>query len=102
MSRPFDLADLLSFFDSGASLELYDSFARSPVLKHFTFSPTVLSILNRFMPEIAPENSVYSLDPRATSDTPRPTSMWRNVLALHLRRGSDWEGVCEEKGMRSA
>lgn len=93
-----------SFFDSRAPIELYDSFAHSPVLKHFTFSPTVLSILNRVVPEIIPDGELYDLNAaaRATSENPYRTSQWRHVLALHLRRGSDWEGVCEEKGMRSA
>lgn len=93
-----------AFFDSRAPLELYDSFARSPVLKHLTFSPTILSLLNRVVPEIAPDTSLYDLEAvsRATSENPYETTPWRHVLALHLRRGKDWQDVCEEKGMRSA
>jgi hypothetical protein len=90
-----------SFFDSQAPLQLYDSFAHSPVLKQFTFSSTVLGILNRFMPELAPESSPYDLDraERAVSAEPiRMGGPWRHVLALHLRRGADWEAVCERKG----
>ena len=93
-----------SFFDSRAPVELYDSFAHSPVLRHFTFSPTVLSIINRIIPDIAPDNTLYEVEAsaRATSAIPLRTSQWRQVLALHLRRGDGWERVCEEKGMRSA
>ncbi len=99
-----DKLRLPRFFDSRAPVELYDSFAHSPVLKHFTFSPTVLGILNRIVPEIAPDSGIYDLaaTARATSDVSYRTSMWRHVLALHLPRGADWEAVCEEKGMRSA
>ena len=93
-----------SFFDSQAPLDLYDSFAKSPVLKHFTFSPTVLSLLNTVMPEIAPQSSLYDIRrvSEGTGDEVYKTGLWKHILALHLRRGDDWEDICDEKGHRSA
>lgn len=93
-----------SFFDSSAPLELYDSFIRSPVMKHFTFSPTVLNVVNRIMPEIAPDNSLYDLEAArmAQTDDVYRTSMWKHVLAIHLRRGGDWEQACDDKAIASA
>jgi hypothetical protein len=93
------------FFDSQAPLELYDSFAKSPVLKHFTFSPTVLSLLNTILPELSPESNLYDVEKiggPAVNDEMYRTRMMRHVLAIHLRRGKDWETICEEKGHRSA
>ncbi|ORY29109.1 hypothetical protein BCR39DRAFT_565191 [Naematelia encephala] len=91
------------FFDSQAPLELYESFIRSPVMKHFSFSPTVLAIINRAMPKLSRNSELYDLDRVAHAEAePYRTSMWRHILALHLRRGPEWEAVCEEKGMRSA
>ncbi|RXK35614.1 hypothetical protein M231_07144 [Tremella mesenterica] len=93
-----------AFFDSSAPLELYDSFVRSPVMKHFTFSPTVLGILNRAMPELATDHTPYDLDLIAhpTSDVMERTSSWKHVLALHLRKGKEWEHTCVQKGETSA
>ena len=94
-----------SFFDSKAPLQLYESFSKSPVLAQFTFSPTVLEIINRVMPELSPESSLYDLQWAATavSSEPRRTpSMWKHILALHLRRGHGWEELCDEKGRQSA
>jgi hypothetical protein len=95
---------MCSFFDSPGPLDLFESFSQSPVMKHFQFSPTVLSILNRVMPQLAPESSLYDLSAkgRAHDVEPSRTGMWRHVLAMHLRRGSGWEQVCDEKGQRSA
>ena len=98
------MADLSSFFDSHAPLELYESFAQSPVLAHFTFSSMVLGLINRIIPEISTDHVIYDLAAatRANEGTRQQTSMLRHVLALHIRRGEDWEGVCEEKGKRIA
>lgn len=73
-------------------------------MKHFTFSPTVLSILNEVLPELAPETAPYDLERIAhpTSDAVVRTHMWKHVLALHLRRGREWEQTCTEKGERAA
>ncbi|WWC73331.1 uncharacterized protein I206_107298 [Kwoniella pini CBS 10737] len=98
--EPFDD----EFFDSPASLDLYDTFVKSPVMKHFSFSPTVLDIINRNLHSLAPEAYPYDLDAaaRTTSTEVHKTSSWKHILALHLRRGHGWEEVCEEKGKRAA
>ncbi|WRT68820.1 uncharacterized protein IL334_005800 [Kwoniella shivajii] len=98
--EPFDD----EFFDSPASLDLYDTFVKSPVMKHFSFSPTVLAIINRALPSLSPESLPYDLQAvsQATSQDIPKSTMWRHILAMHLRRGKNWEAVCEEKGQRSA
>ncbi|WWC64268.1 uncharacterized protein I303_106878 [Kwoniella dejecticola CBS 10117] len=98
--EPFDD----DFFDSPASLDLYDTFVKSPVMKHFSFSPTVLDIINRNLHSLAPEAYPYDLDAasRTTSTDVHKTSSWKHILAMHLRRGHGWEAVCEEKGRRAA
>ncbi|WVR09242.1 hypothetical protein IAU60_006306 [Kwoniella sp. DSM 27419] len=100
IGEPFDN----DFFDSKASLDIYESFVKSPVMKHFSFAPTVLDIINRNLPMLAPEATPYDLDSlaHASSDTPITTSMWRHILALHIRRGRNWEAVCEDKGRNAA
>ncbi|KAK8843501.1 hypothetical protein IAR55_007161 [Kwoniella newhampshirensis] len=98
--EPFDD----EFFDSKAPLDLYESFVRSPAMKHFSFAPTVLSILNDHMDDIAPEQPLYDLDAisHTTSNAGVKSTMWKHILALHIRRGPNWEAVCEEKGQRAA
>ncbi|GFZ51511.1 hypothetical protein JCM24511_09278, partial [Saitozyma sp. JCM 24511] len=93
-----------SFFDSHGPLDLLETFVASPVMKHFAFSPTVLSILNRAIPTLAPESSLYDLsgESRMWSSSPGKSSGWKHILAMHLRRGADWEDVCDEKGHRAA
>ena len=84
---------------------MYESFAHSPVLQHFTFSPTVLAILNANLDQLAPESDPYDLarfGRAASSETVQFGQQWKHILALHLRRGSDWEEVCDEKGRRAA
>jgi hypothetical protein len=105
---PFNLSRfaylILRFFDSNAPLELYDSFIKSPVMKHFTFSPTVLDVVNRVLPQLAPDSSPYNLElaRAAESDTVYRTTMWKHILAIHLRRGHDWEKACDDKAIASA
>ncbi|WWC91469.1 uncharacterized protein L201_006415 [Kwoniella dendrophila CBS 6074] len=100
IGEPFDD----EFFDSKASLDLYETFVKSPVMKHFTFSPTVLSIINRALPILSPESQPYDIEAisQATSQDVHKTTVWKHILAMHLRRGKDWEQVCEEKGRRAA
>ncbi|KAL7421402.1 hypothetical protein Q5752_004287 [Cryptotrichosporon argae] len=92
------------FFDSRAPLDTIDTVIHSPVLAHFTFSPLVLSILNRMLPHLAPDASPYDLARVAhtTSAVPLRTPVWKHVLALHLRRGDGWQATCDEKGARAA
>lgn len=62
-----------------------------------------MTILNRVLPELAPEAWAYDIDRIRTAPAdPYKTSTWKHVLALHLRRGDEWEKVCTEKGMRAA
>nr|XP_019047872.1 hypothetical protein I302_04492 [Kwoniella bestiolae CBS 10118]OCF26802.1 hypothetical protein I302_04492 [Kwoniella bestiolae CBS 10118] len=100
IGEPFDD----DFFDSTASLDLYDTFVKSPVMKHFTFSSTVLAIINRALPSLAPESLPYDLTAvsHSTSTEPHKTTGWKHILAMHLRRSKNWEEVCEEKGQRAA
>ncbi|WVQ94802.1 hypothetical protein IAU59_001885 [Kwoniella sp. CBS 9459] len=99
IGEPFDD----EFFDSKASLDLYESFVKSPVMKHFSFAPTVLSIINKALPDLSPDSQPYDLESVAHANgDPVRTGMWKHVLALHLRRGKNWEMVCEEKGARAA
>ncbi|WVQ81580.1 hypothetical protein IAT38_003704 [Cryptococcus sp. DSM 104549] len=94
--EPFDN----EFFDSHAPLDLYESFVHSPAMKHFSFAPRVLSILNQHMHELAPESPLYNLEALAhtTSDREVKSSTWKHILAMHIRRGPNWEAVCESKG----
>jgi len=84
---------------------MYETFAKSPVLAQFTFSPTVFAILNRILPELSPNSNLYDLDRagRAVSAEPKKTGgMWRHVLALHLRKGGEWEDFCVERAKSAA
>jgi hypothetical protein len=97
------LADSDSFFDSSAPLELYDSFIQSPVMKHFTFSPSVLGIINRAMPLLAPEYVEYDLsDALEAHPVPHTYPNMKHILAIHLRRGAGWIEACDDKAIRSA
>ena len=91
-----------AFFDSHAPVDMADSLIKSPVLQHFTFSPTVLALVNRMMPVIAPESSPYPLEEyfQAPQRPPR-TSHWKHILVLHLRRGDGWEEACNQKGVEA-
>lgn len=72
-------------------------------MKHFTFSPKVLDILNGVLPRLAPEAIPYDLDrARTATDTPYKTGQWKHILALHLRKGLNWGEVCDEKARQSA
>ncbi|WVN91186.1 uncharacterized protein L203_106443 [Cryptococcus depauperatus CBS 7841] len=97
---PFDN----DFFNSRAPLELYDSFIKSPVMEHFAFSPRVLTILNNHMDMLAPGSLLYDIEGvrEAKSNSESMVGVWKHVLALHIRRGKDWERVCSEKGETSA
>ncbi|TXT04829.1 hypothetical protein VHUM_04097 [Vanrija humicola] len=92
------------FFDSKAAVEVASTLAKSPVMAHFTFSPRVLNILNRMMPAIAPHSAAYDVDRIAHPRNKHimPTNPWQHILALHVRRGDDWEATCEDKAARSA
>jgi hypothetical protein len=94
-----------SFFDSSAPLQMHETFAKSPVLAQFTFSPTVFSILNRILPELAPDSRLYDLDKAAIATSSQPKvmgSMWRHVLAMHLRTGDTWAEFCDERARSTA
>lgn len=91
------------FFDSSAPLELYDSFIQSPVMKYFTFSPSVLGIVNRVMPVIAPGYDLYdTTDALAAHETPHQQGIFKHLLAIHLRRGHGWVEACDDKARSSA
>ncbi|ORX38974.1 hypothetical protein BD324DRAFT_649072 [Kockovaella imperatae] len=93
------------FFDSESLLQLQQSFIQSPVLQHFTMSPTVLSVVNREMHRLAPDSAPYDLTRVGTAFTAegvRPGSNWKHILALHLRHGDSWSQTCHDKGMKSA
>jgi hypothetical protein len=78
---------------------MYDLLATSPVLKHFAFSPRVLSIINRSLGLLSPRAKPYEMDPPVLKRANKP-GPWKNLLALHLRRGTD--GYCESLGERTA
>jgi len=95
------------WFDSEAPLQMYETFAKSPVLAQFTFSSTVLGIINRVMPQLAPESALYNLQRADSSVSSEPKRLgrggaWRHVLALHLRKGNGWPAYCDERGKISA
>ncbi|KGB79128.1 hypothetical protein CNBG_4966 [Cryptococcus deuterogattii R265] len=92
------------FFNSKGPLDLYDSFVTSPAMKHFSFSSRVLSILNDHMTTLAPQHEPYDLATAANvkSEGAIQSTMWKHILALHIRRGEDWERVCEGKGETAA
>lgn len=73
-------------------------------MKHFSFSSRVLSILNDHMTTLAPQHEPYDLATAANakSEGEIKSTMWKHVLALHIRRGEDWERVCEGKGETAA
>ncbi|ODN80051.1 hypothetical protein L198_07861 [Cryptococcus wingfieldii CBS 7118] len=98
--EPFDN----NFFNSHAPLDLYESFIKSPAMEHFSFSPRVLSILNDRLQILSPTTPLYDLEAAAEGKgkSAISTPIWKHVLAMHIRRGEDWERVCEEKGETSA
>jgi len=72
-------------------------------MKHFTFSPSVLGIINRIMPELAPGYDMYdTADALAAHETPRQHGYFKHLLAIHLRRGHGWVEACDDKAIRSA
>lgn len=95
------------YFESSAPLDIVDNLIKSPVLQHFTVSPSVLEIVNTLIPTIAPTSPLYDLDTsdayyRAHKDGAPHTSQWKHVLALHIRRGPEWVASCAAKGGRAA
>lgn len=52
------------------------------------------------MTTLAPQHKPYNLATAANvkSESEIESTMWKHVLALHIRRGEDWERVCEGKG----
>ena len=84
---------------------MYETFAKSPVLAQFTFSPTVFAVLNRIVPEISPDAALYDLERAAIAVSAEPKKMggmWRHVLAMHLRKGAGWEEFCDERARSAA
>lgn len=72
-------------------------------MKYFTFSPSVLGIINKFMPELAPEYDLYdTADSLAAHEIPHRHTYLKHILAIHLRRGHGWSEACDEKAIRSA
>lgn len=68
-------------------------------MRHFAFSPRVLAIINRSLHLLAPSAKPYEMYPEVSRRSARP-GPWKNLLALHLRRGGP--GYCEELGERTA
>lgn len=72
-------------------------------MKHFTFSPSVLGIINRAMPLLAPGYDEYDLsDALEAHPIPHTYANLKHILAIHLRRGPGWVEACDAKAMRSA
>lgn len=83
---------------------MIDTFIKSPVVEHFTFSPTVLGILNEMMPAIAPNSAKYDLAQIAKRRSKKPpkTGPMKHILAIHLRNGEGWQEACADKARRAA
>jgi hypothetical protein len=77
-----------SFFESRSPIDIYESVSAGPVLKHFSFSNRVLSIINRSLDDLAPDTAPYP-DEVENVKNPRKILPWKNVLALHLRKSSE-------------
>jgi hypothetical protein len=90
------------FFDSNAPLEIIDTLAKSPVLNHFTFAPSVLALVNRMLPAISPKSPPYAVSEYFKSPAkPRRDLHWKHILALHLRRGDGWAEACTQKAINA-
>lgn len=90
------------FLDSDTPKQIADSLVKSPVLQHFHFSPSILAIVNRMLPEIAAEAHQYDLSQYTQASTSlHRTAPLKHILALHIRRGDDWEETCTAKGSTS-
>ncbi|KAJ9106373.1 hypothetical protein QFC21_001519 [Naganishia friedmannii] len=94
--NPFDR----DFFESRSPIDLYESLQISPVLKHFSFSTRVLSIINRSLELLSPGSTPYPEYVEHVKN-PRKVLPWKNVLALHLRKSSD-PHYCTSLGERTA
>ncbi|KAJ9104022.1 hypothetical protein QFC19_004156 [Naganishia cerealis] len=94
--NPFDR----NFFESRSPIDLYESLQTSPVLKHFSFSTRVLSIIDRSLGLLSPGAVPYPQEVERVKN-PRKVLPWKNVLALHLRKSSD-SHYCESLGERAA
>jgi hypothetical protein len=71
-------------------------------MKHFHFAPSVLALVNRLLPQIAPESSLYNVEDYVqASAVPHRNSHWKHILALHLRGGDGWDAACKEKGINA-
>ncbi|KAJ9126720.1 hypothetical protein QFC24_001751 [Naganishia onofrii] len=94
--NPFDR----NFFESRSPIDLYETLQTSPVLKHFSFSNRVLSIVNRSLEVLSPGSTPYPEYIEHVKN-PRKVLTWKNVLALHLRQSSD-PHYCTSLGERTA
>ncbi|KAJ9124337.1 hypothetical protein QFC22_001137 [Naganishia vaughanmartiniae] len=94
--NPFDR----DFFESRSPIDLYETLHTSPVLKHFSFSTRVLSIINRSLELLSPDSTPYPEEIEHVKN-PRKVLPWKNVLALHLRKSSD-SHYCTSLGERNA
>lgn len=92
---------ITSFFESHLPEALYESLSASPALKHFSFSPRVLAIINRSIPYLSPHAEKYSEEFLEAERRPERVTPWKNLLALHLRKSTDGR-YCERLGERFA
>lgn len=88
------------FFESRSPIDIYESFATSPVLKHFSFSQRVLDTINRSIHLLSPGAVPYPPQVEHVKN-PRKILPWKNLLALHLRKSGD-PHYCASLGERSA
>jgi hypothetical protein len=89
-----------SFFESRSPIDIYESIATSPVLKHFSFSQRVLDTINRSLHLLSSGAAPYPTEVENVKN-PRKILPWKNLLALHLRKSDD-PGYCASLGERSA
>lgn len=72
-------------------------------MKHFTFSPSVLGIINRALPALAPGYDLYDTsDALEAHEYPHNYPNFKHLLAIHLRRGDGWSAACDDKARRAA
>lgn len=85
-------------------MDLIHQVVHSPALQHFTFGTTVLEVVNRAIPMLAPSSEHYDLGRVgvAKGKAAPQTSQWKHILALQIPHTESWKAACRRFGERSA
>lgn len=93
----------LRWFDSARPAQAAAALRDSAPLKHFSFAPPVLEVINRALPQLASTSDEYDLT-RTIVTHPHHSKekQWKHLLVLDVRFASDGGQMCREMGERTA